>query len=315
MIKPLIIAFLYSIACQAQTTLERAKGFYEAKKYTDAETTLKLISKNHPDYAEAQYYLGRTALDQKKYDDAVDYFDEATKANPKAADYFSSLGDTYGTIAQNSSLFKQGLLAPKMKSAWEKAIALDSKNMSARLSLVQFYLQAPGFMGGSVDKAKETARQIIALKPAEGYQQMGNILNYEKRTEDAEKEYEKMAAADPAYNVALIGYYQNLKHYDKAFSFVENMLKKDPDDFAAIYQLGKTAALSGQKLELGERSLQKYLEHQPTKNEPPLSGANMRLAQIKEKSGRKSEAKKYFEIALKQDPTLKEAKEGLARLQ
>jgi hypothetical protein len=39
----------------------------------------------------------------------------------------------------------------------------------------------------------------------------------------------------------------------------------------------------------------------------------MRLAQIKEKKGNKPEAKKYFETALKQDPNLKEAKEGLER--
>ena len=40
----------------------------------------------------------------------------------------------------------------------------------------------------------------------------------------------------------------------------------------------------------------------------------MRLAQIKEKKGQKAEAKKLFETALKEDGTLKEAKEGLERL-
>jgi hypothetical protein len=40
----------------------------------------------------------------------------------------------------------------------------------------------------------------------------------------------------------------------------------------------------------------------------------MRLAQIKEKRGNKVEAKKLFETALKQDGSLKEAKEGLERV-
>jgi hypothetical protein len=44
------------------------------------------------------------------------------------------------------------------------------------------------------------------------------------------------------------------------------------------------------------------------------AGANMRLAQIMEKGGKKSEAKKLYETALKADATLKEAKEGLERV-
>jgi len=73
------------------------------------------------------------------------------------------------------------MLAPKMKSAWEKAIALDPKNLDARTSLIQYYLQAPGFMGGSVEKAKEVAGQVLKLKPAEGHRQLGNIYLNEKK--------------------------------------------------------------------------------------------------------------------------------------
>jgi Tfp pilus assembly protein PilF len=52
----------------------------------------------------------------------------------------------------------------------------------------------------------------------------------------------------------------------------------------------------------------------PKQNEPSHAGANMRMAQIYEKRGNKTEAKKLFEAALKQDNTLKEAKEGLDRV-
>jgi hypothetical protein len=82
----------------------------------------------------------------------------------------------------------------------------------------------------------------------------------------------------------------------------------------ATYQIGKTSALSGQRLERGEVCLKKYLTYQPQKNEPSHAGANMRLAQIMEKAGKKTEAKKLYEAALKGDATLKEAKEGLERV-
>ncbi|MCE2958353.1 MAG: tetratricopeptide repeat protein [Flammeovirgaceae bacterium] len=143
-----IIFFLISCSVWAQSNIEKAKTYYEARKYDEAEKLLKGIPEKSTEYGVAQYYLGRVSFDKKEYDDAAEYFEEATEADPKQADYFNWLGNTYGTIAQSANMFKQGILAPKMKKAWEKAIELDAKNLSARTSLIQYYLQAPGFMGG-----------------------------------------------------------------------------------------------------------------------------------------------------------------------
>ncbi|HEY3430096.1 MAG TPA: tetratricopeptide repeat protein, partial [Cyclobacteriaceae bacterium] len=254
------------------------------------------------------------AFDQKEYDDAADYFEEATEANDKEAEYFVWLGDTYGTIAGDANVVRQGFLAPKMKSAWEKAVALDSKNIPARLSLIQFYTQAPGFMGGSNEKAKETAHQIIKLSPAQGHRSMGNIFVREKNMTSAEKEYLEMVKADPSSIGVLGGFYMNQQQYDKALELFEETLKKNPSDMITIYQIGKASALSGKQLDRGEQCLRQYLSYKPKDREPSHAGANMRLAQIFEKRGNKPEAKKLFETALKQDNTLKEAQEGLERV-
>ncbi len=298
----------------AQSKLEQAKTFYEQGKPDQVKKLLNTIGEKDADYAAARYYLGRVAFDEKNYDDASDYFEEAVDANDKVADYHNWLGNTYGTIAQDANMLKQGMLAPKMKKAWENAIALDTKNLEARTSLIQYYLQAPGFMGGSVEKAKEVANQIIKLKPAEGHRQMGNVYMHEKKIPEAEKEFLEMTKADPAYVSALANFYTGQKQYEKAFTLFEEAIKRNPEDYISIYQVGKTSALSGQKLDRGEECLKKYLTHTPQQNEPSHAGANMRLAQIKEKRGNKAEAKKLFETALKLDGNLKEAKEGLERV-
>jgi tetratricopeptide (TPR) repeat protein len=310
----LYVAFLLPLTLFGQSPVEKAKALYEAKKYDDAEKTLKQVAEKTTDYAAARYYLGRIAFDKKEYSDAADYFQEATEANPKGADYFNWLGNTYGTIARDANVLKQGMLAPKMKKAWETAIALDSKNIDARTSLIQYYTQAPGFMGGSIEKAQEVARQIIALSPAEGHRQLGNVYMSDKKPAEAEKEFLEAARINPDYVSVLANFYTNQKQYEKAFTLFEEALKKNPDDFVAIYQVGKTSALSGQKLDRGEECLKKYLARTPGQNEPSHAGANMRLAQIKEKRGNKAEAKKLFETALKMDGNLKEAKEGLERV-
>lgn len=308
-----IVFLLISFSLFAQSNIEKAKAFYEAKKYDEAEKLLKAISEKSAEYGAAQYYLGRVSFDKKEYDDAAEYFEEATEADPKQADYFNWLGNTYGTIAQSANMFKQGILAPKMKKAWETSISLDPKNLSARTSLIQYYLQAPGFMGGSVDKAKEVAKQIIGLDAAEGHRQLGNIYLNEKKPAEAEKEFLEAVKINPDYVSVLANFYVNQKQYDKAFNVFEDALKKKADDYVSIYQIGKTAALSGQRLDRGEECLKKYLAHTPAQNEPSHAGANMRLAQIKEKRGNKVEAKKLFETALRLDGNLKEAKEGLER--
>lgn len=311
----LAFAFLLiSLCAVGQTKIEQAKALFEQSKYDQVKKILAPIGEKDSDYAAAQYYLGRVAFEEKKYDDAQDFFEEAVDADDKVADYHSWLGNTYGTIAQNSNMIKKGMLAPKMKNAWERAIALDPKNIDARTSLIQYYTQAPGFMGGSIEKAKEVANQIIKLKPAEGHRQMGNIYMSEKNSAEAEKEFLAMVKADPMYVSGLANFYTGQKQYEKAFGLFEEALVKNPEDYTSIYQIGKTSALSGQKLDRGEECLKKYLTHAPQQNEPSHAGANMRLAQIKEKRGNKAEAKKLFETALKMDGNLKEAKEGLERV-
>ncbi|MBL7872963.1 MAG: tetratricopeptide repeat protein [Cyclobacteriaceae bacterium] len=308
------LLFVFLSSSLFAQTVDRAKELWENKNSAEAKRLLTTVKKDNKEFAAAQYYLGRIAFDEKDYDAAEDYFEEAIDVNDKVAEYHTWYGNTLGTMAADANLFKQAMLGPKMKNAWEKAVQLDPKSVDARESLIQYYLQAPAIAGGSVDKAKEIANEIIKLKPAEGHRQLGNIYYKEKNLPEAEKEFIAMAKADPAYASGLANYYINQKQYDKAFALFEDELKKNPEDMLSTYQIGKTSALSGQRLERGEACLRKYLTYQPQKNEPSHAGANMRLAQIMEKGGKKSEAKKLYETALKADATLKEAKEGLERV-
>lgn len=295
-------------------TVDKAKKLYEEKKPAEAKKLLNAVKEDNKEFAAAQYYLGRIAFDEKKYDEAEEFFEEAMEADETVAEYHLWYGNTLGTIAGDANIFRQATLGPKMKSAWEKALQLDSKSVDARESLIQYYLQAPAIAGGSVDKAIELANEIVKLKPAEGHRQLGNIYYREKKYAEAEKEFIAMAKADATYTSGLANFYMLQKQYDKAFALFEDALKKNPNDMMAIYQIGKASAVSGQKLDRGEECLRKYLTYKPQGNEPSHAGANMRLAQVMEKQGKKTEAKSLYELALKGDATLKEAKEGLERV-
>ncbi|MBK5277364.1 MAG: tetratricopeptide repeat protein [Bacteroidia bacterium] len=96
-------------------------------------------------------------------------------------------------------------------------------------------------------------------------------------------------------------------------TLLDEALKTTPDNYLYHYWYGKSSAITGLKLDRGEASLKKYLTHTPVGDEPSLAAAYMRLGQITEKQGNKPEARKHFEMALKLDPKMKSAQEGLER--
>jgi tetratricopeptide (TPR) repeat protein len=308
----ILLLFLTNIALSQ--TIDNAKKLWENKKPAEAKTLLQGVKEQNKEYAEAQYWLGFISYQESDFESAEVYFENAIEVNDKKAEYYNWYGNTLGAMAGNANIIKQGMLAPKMKSAWEKAVSLKPDYIDPRISLIQYYLQAPSMMGGSVEKAMEMATQIKKLKPAEGHRQLGNIYYREKKFEEAEKEFIAMVKADPSYESALANYYINQKQYSKAFTIFEKTLEQNPNDMLAAYQYGKVCALSGERLDKGEAYLRKYLTYTPKQNEPSHAGTNMRLGQIAEKRGNKSEAKKLFESALKADATLKEAKDGLERV-
>lgn len=295
-------------------SIDDAKKLFEQKKYPEAIKICNQFKEGSKDYAASRYWLGRIAFSEGRLDDAEEFLEDAIEQNDKVADYHYWYGSALGNIAQKSNMMKQGILAPKIKDAFERTVALDPTNMSAHWGLIEFYTQAPGFMGGSWDKAMETARGIMKIKKAEGYRALGIVNERQEKFGEAEKNFVAAYKEDSLYIYNLSNYYQRRKQNAKAFALFEDVIKNDPTDMLAVYQVGKLSAVSGEKLDLGEKCIVQYLKYQPKENEPTHAGANMRLAQIKEKRGNKAEAKKLYETALKMDASLKEAKEGLERV-
>ena len=295
-------------------SLEAGQQFFAQRKFAEARKQLAGIKEGHRDFAASQYYLGRIAFEEKDYEKSLDYFEAAVETNDKVADYQEWLGNAMGNVARDANMIRQGLLAPKMKAAWEKSIALDPTRVGPRQSLIEYYLEAPSMMGGSEEKAEATARDIMALNPAEGHRALGNVFNRTKRLEEAEKEYREAVRLDEKLTPVLANFYVAHQQFDKAFLLHAKDIEKNADNMLAHYQYGRTAAISGRNLDIGEKSLKKYLTYTPKENEPSHAGAYMRLAQISEKRGNQEEAKKLYEQALSKDPTLKEAKEGLQRV-
>ncbi len=304
----------YAVSLPAQSApVEQGRKLFEDRKYAEARALLQPLA---PRDAAASYFMGRIALEENAESKAADWFEKAVALDPRSSLYHVWLGRAYGSQAQKASKLKQPFLAKKTKSAWEKAIALDPDNLDAREDMIAYYLQAPGFLGGSKDKARAMAMEIRKRNAYRGAIVTANICTDSKDVVCVQRELQSLIANytdSVAGYTALAASYANAKQYDKAFEVLDGRLKSRPEEAAILYALGRTASISGQHLNRGERALRAYIES-PQKNGPAPANAHYRLGMVLEKKGDKPGARLEYQAALRLNPRLEDAKRALAAL-
>lgn len=308
----LLATALFPAAMQAQS-LDAGIKLFEAKKYAEAKAVFAPAAGQS---AEAAYYMGRIAAAQND-DKAADWFEKATRMNPNSSVYFDWYGRALGEQAVRVSKFKLPFLAPKVKGAFERAVALDPNNLAAREDLIQYYLQAPGIVGGSKQKAREMAAEIKKRNAYRGGFQLASVCNGDKDFACAEREMLALKQTYPdssAVYTQLAAFYANQKQFDKSFALLDERLKEKPGDMAALFGIGRTGALSGQNLDRAERALKAYLASPPTVNAAPAANVHFRLGMVYEKQGKKDLARAEYTTALQLNPKLGDAKKALDAL-
>ena len=114
--------------------------------------------------AEDDYLQGQIFYEEEKFDAAVDKFSKAISQSPDDSRYHHWLAKTYGELAETSGWFKAMRLAEKSKESLERAVELDPENVAALTDLMKYYKQAPRFLGGSDEKAREISKRLEKLK-------------------------------------------------------------------------------------------------------------------------------------------------------
>lgn len=264
-------------------TLGEAQELFRAKRYAEARSAFEQVVAAEPNNAEAAYHLGLLAIRRDAPEDAVIWLEKATAISPRSAPFFQALGDAYGISAQKAGLFSKLGFARKCRIAYEQAVSLDPENIEARYSLFTYCRQAPSIAGGGLDKARVQALEIQKRDAVQGTLALAELSVAEKK-------------------------------YDDAFVILEDLHRSHPETLAASYQIGRTAAMSGLRLDQGEAALKEYLAHTPDDSQAPLWAAHWRLGQILEKKGDPVAARSEFEAALKLNPTQPQLLEAMRRL-
>lgn len=263
-----------------QAVSDQVTELFKQRRWSEAQTLLEKITATEPNTAQAWFFLGQALLAQNNAEKAVPALEKAAELDPAKSEYQVILGDAYGLTALKAGLFAKMAWAKKCKAAYDKAIELDPKNIRARSSAMEFCQQAPGFLGGGMDKAYEQAAEIKKLDGVRGRQAYATLYVAEKK-------------------------------YPEAFAIYEDVLREKPGDDDALYNIGRLAAISGQQLDRGLETLKELVSHPGREKD---ARAQTRIGNILEKKGDKSGAKTAYETALIGDPKFVQALEALRKL-
>ncbi len=315
--RPFLFCLLLMLVAPAQaSSIAQAEAWLKVK---DARATpaIAALVKAEPRSAQVRILQTRLLLQQGEVGDAVDAANEAVDLAPTDAQAYYWLGNAYGMQIGRANAMSKAFIAPKLRDAFERAIALDPNLHDARGNLMEYYLQAPAIVGGSVDKARAQAAELAKRDPPRGHYARARLAMHDKQPDVAAKAYVAAWEARPesvTYRAAAGQALQETRQWDRAFGLYEAWTAEDPKAAGAWYQLGRTAAVSGQRLDEGAAALKTYLTLPLGPGGPPLHHAWYRLGQVQAKAGDKPAARASLEKALKGEPGNADFKAALAAL-
>ena len=276
-ITPLMVSATSSDAFAA------ALALYQAHDYGEARVAFQDIVYANPDDASARHYLGRIAMKRNHTEAAIEHFEKSTQLDPTNSDYFAELGEAYGLAADEASVLGQITFAKKCLAALERAVELAPDNLEARRGLVDYYRQAPSFLGGGVMKAYAQAEAIRSRDLNLGTLILGQLYVADRRFAEATTLFQELCAAQPT-------------------------------NYLAHYSIGRIAAESGEQLVLGESHLQRCLKLTPGKDEPSRAAVHWRLGNIQQRRKNPDTARAAYKQSLQLDPHFARATKSLAEL-
>jgi Tfp pilus assembly protein PilF len=192
--------------------------------------------------------------------------------------------------ASSSGLFDKADQASRGKAAYERALQLDNTLIDAHIGLAQYYIRAPGLMGGSLRKARERADALLNTPGGLSYAHLifGQIAAYKRDRTEARRHFNLAIAACTddhtrlvAVNTVAWAWLLELKDIQLARRYIEECLTLAPEVAQHWYMLGEVHRLEGDSA-AAAKAYRRALELQP---DARLSAE--RLKRIERREGRR----------------------------
>ena len=292
----------------AASSFAAANAALQAGKADEATTLLNDALKSDPSSAEANNLLCRVEYSLQRFDQAAAYCQKATDLNSQDARYHLWLGRATGERASRASFLSAFSLAKKTRAEFETAVKLDPRDAEVLTDLGEFYIEAPGAVGGGMDKAEGIAKQLEAVDAVRGHVFRAAIAEKNKDLSAAEQEL-KAALTAPASGashaafawMSLASFYRRHERWsdmEAAIKSGQAAAARDRHSAVSLFNGASILARANRQPQLAIELYQSYLASPDKTEEAPAFDAMVRLARLLNQTGDQAGAQREKAAAL-----------------
>lgn len=314
----LMMTSLMTTAALASTD-DQLGAMMKKREYGQVDRLARERLRTNASDEQAYNYLAMAALsgDPSMREDAIPMIKACTEKLPKSGRCHHRLGQLYGVAAMSGGLMAAMKYGSQIKDLFMKAVELEPANFEARRDLTQFYLQAPGIVGGSVKKAEEQVAAHAKINPQQARLLDLDVRIFQKEWDAAEQLLASLGGHDDASRAAARPAMANLgfalinaNQAERARKHFEKSIAQQSDYAPFHFGLGR-ALFEAKQIDAAIVSLERSTELDPA------IGAQYRLGIAYQLKGDKPRAISNLEAFLNVKPprTGKAADDARQRLE
>ena len=282
----------------------------------EARRVLDATVQRSPDDAQAYNLLCRLYFQLELWDHALRMAEKSVALEPGNSDYHLWLGRAAGRKAENSNPFTAWALARRVRAEFERAVALDGNNVSARSDLAEYYVEAPGFLGGDKKKAREQA-DAVAPHDAALASYIYARVEEKQGNSHAEQQYKKALAESgnsARYWIELAYFYRRAGRLQEMESAIQQALGAPRQGAVPEYDGAYLFLRTGRGYPTAVQMLRKYLNGNGVEEDGPTFRAHYMLGQLLERQGDRKNAVDEYRAAVSLASEYRPARDALARV-
>jgi tetratricopeptide (TPR) repeat protein len=264
----------------AMPEYDRARKLYNLTEFQQSIQVLQAIPEKN---SSVWMLIGQNYYGEAEFKKSTEALEKAVAADPRSSEAYLWLGRAYGRRAETSSPITAPGLASKARQNFERSTQLNPDNLDAQSDLFEYYLEAPGFLGGGLDKARATATEMARINPAEGQWALAKLAEKRKEYSSAEDHLRRAIDAAPhqvGRFIDLARLFNKQGRYQEADQSLAKAEQIAPNSARVIFAKADLYIKGKRNLDLARELLKKYLSLTLTPDDPPRSEAEKLLKQV-----------------------------------
>ena len=291
------------LAVASGVSLTTANADLQAGKADEAMSLLNQAIRSDPNDAEANNLLCRVEYATQHFDQAAGPCEKAVSLNPQNARYHLWLGRVTGERASRASFMSAFSLAKKTREQFETAIRLDPRDVEALSDLGEFYKEAPGVVGGGMDKAEDIAKKLDALDASRAHQLRAQMAEKQKDLGTAERELKAACTGSRAAIqwMQLASFYRRQERWTEMEAAVktgESAAAHDRHAAVAFFNGASVLARANRQPQEAIKLYERYIDSADSTEEAPVFDVLTRLAKLRMQTGDRTGAQRDRAAAL-----------------